>query len=103
MICAVFCGFDAVRISGHAGFAVHGEDIVCAAVTSAFQFCANGITEILRVDAHVSIGSDTVSIELPDHASLAAKDFLRALKLHLTILCEQYPENIQIMEDSSND
>ena len=99
MIRVVFCGSRFVRISGHAEFAAHGEDIVCAAVTSAFQLCANGITEILRVDAQVSIGGDTASIALPDNSGLAAEAFLSALKLHLTILGEQYPENIEIMED----
>ena len=99
MIRAVFRGSKSVSISGHAKFAAHGEDIVCAAVTSAFQLCANGITEILHVDAQVNIGSDNAGILLPENSNLAAESFLSALKLHLTILQEQYPENIEIMED----
>ena len=103
MIRCVFERSRAVRIAGHAGYAAHGDDIVCAAITSAFQLCANGITEVLRVGARVNIGSDAASIMLLENASPAAEAFLDALKLHLTILQEQYPDNIEIMEDEIND
>ena len=38
----------AFDVSGHAGFANAGEDIVCAGVSSALQLTANGITEVVR-------------------------------------------------------
>ena len=41
-----FIGF---QISGHAGFAESGYDIVCASVSSAVQLTANNITEIFKI------------------------------------------------------
>ena len=103
MICAVFSGFWAVKITGHAGLADYGKDIVCASVSSAVQLCANGITEILRENAQVNVCENEVSIKLPKDASTAAVAFIQALRLHLTILKEQFPENIEITEEEIND
>jgi uncharacterized protein YsxB (DUF464 family) len=90
-------GFQSVKISGHAGFAGAGEDIVCAAVTSAFQLVANGITEIVQDSADIRISGDTAGIRLPAAPSKAAEAFLAALHLHLALLREQYPEHIMII------
>ena len=38
-------------VSGHAGYADSGKDIVCAAVSSAVQLTANGITVVLHCPA----------------------------------------------------
>ena len=89
-------GFSAVTVSGHSGFASEGKDIVCAAVSSAFQLCANGITEILGEKALVTVLENKTGITLPQNAQSAAASFLSALHLHLSILQEQYPENIEI-------
>ncbi len=56
MICARFFRKNGslssvAAISGHAGFADAGEDIVCASVSSAVQLVANGITECAKQQA----------------------------------------------------
>jgi len=89
-------GFSAVTIEGHAGYADKGEDIVCAAVSSAFQLCANGITEILGEKALVTVHENKTGIALPQNAQDATVAFLSALHLHLLLLQEQYPQNIQL-------
>ncbi len=91
-------GFE---ISGHAGYADKGEDIVCAAVTSAVQFSANAITEIAAIDADVRAGDNRISLTLPDKTSgdgadYAAQVILEALLLHLRTLSEQYRGTIRI-------
>ena len=83
-------------VSGHAGYADPGEDIVCAAVSSAVQMTANGITEILSQKADVSAGGNVVSLSLQKY-SKEAESFLKAFRLHLELLCEDYPETIQII------
>jgi len=103
MIRAVFSGSRTVKVVGHAGFADLGEDIVCASVSSAVQLCANGITEVLCENAQVSVCENEVSITLSKNSSTAAVAFIEALRLHLTILREQFPENIEIMEEKVND
>jgi len=89
--------FRLVTLSGHADFADIGKDVVCAAVTSAFQLCANGITEILAVkDAEVVIGKDLAGIELSSTPNHAAEAFITSLWLHLSLLSQQYPNNIKV-------
>ncbi|MDD6034017.1 MAG: ribosomal-processing cysteine protease Prp [Oscillospiraceae bacterium] len=86
------CGFS---VSGHTGYAAAGRDILCAAISSAVQLTANGITEILKQNARVEAGGDTVSLRLED-SSDEASAMLEALKLHLELLREDHPKNIQI-------
>ena len=91
-------GFE---ISGHAGYADKGEDIVCAAVTSAVQFSANAITQTAAVAADVRVGDGLVALTLPDRidgegAEYAAQVILKALLLHLETLAEQYRGTIRI-------
>lgn len=83
-------------VSGHAGYADAGEDIVCAAVSSAVQLTANGITEILRVKARVTAKGDTVSLKMDSLPSEDAEAFLKALCLHLEVLAEDYPKNVKL-------
>jgi len=84
-------------VSGHAGFADTGEDIVCAAVSSAVQLTANGITEVLGLQAQVSAEGDTVKLKLNDSAKGGEGEaFINALKLHLSLLAEDYPKNVKL-------
>lgn len=89
-------GLCILDVGGHAGFAQWGEDIVCAAVTSAVQLTANGITQVLGVDADVAAGENHIRIALSGGASLAAFQMMDALYLHLDVLQQQYPQNITI-------
>lgn len=89
------CGFS---VRGHAGYAKYGSDIVCASVTSAVELTANGITEILKIPALVGSFEDEVRLMLPEGAESAAVDFLRALRLHLELLSQDYSKNLQITD-----
>ncbi|WP_369710412.1 ribosomal-processing cysteine protease Prp [Leptotrichia sp. HSP-334] len=46
------------KISEHADYANHGEDIVCAAVSSVSQMTLNGILEILKLNGKVKYEID---------------------------------------------
>ena len=91
-------GFVSVRVSGHAGFAPEGSDIVCAGVTSVVMLTANAITEILGESGRVTQGEDEIVIALPASPTDASIAFLRALHLHLTLLQGQYPKHITVTE-----
>ncbi|MDD6270336.1 MAG: ribosomal-processing cysteine protease Prp [Oscillospiraceae bacterium] len=84
------------RLSGHAGYADRGEDIVCASVSSAVQLTANMLTEIFHTDADVCADANSVSIKLPDNCSDEGVKILEGLKLHAELLKEDYPKFIQI-------
>jgi uncharacterized protein YsxB (DUF464 family) len=90
------CG---VSVRGHAGFDEYGSDIVCAAVTSAVELTANAITEILGVDAFVGSYENEVRIMLPlESDEVPAVVFLKALRLHLALLSEDYKDNLQVTD-----
>lgn len=84
-------------VRGHAGFAPEGEDIVCAAVSSAVELTANGITEILGADACVQAPAEgEISFRLAQ-GSPEAEWFLRALQLQLELIAEDYPEYVRVI------
>lgn len=89
------CGFG---IFGHAGYSEHGSDVVCAAVSSAAYMAVNTMTEILRADVHAEIndklGIMKVNIDGSDISACA--DILHGLKLHLFLLEDMYPDNIEV-------
>ncbi|MDO4852799.1 MAG: ribosomal-processing cysteine protease Prp [Clostridia bacterium] len=44
-----------VHVTGHAGCGAYGEDLVCAAVSAVVQTAILGITDVLNLNAGVSI------------------------------------------------
>ncbi len=80
-------------VKGHAGYAEHGQDIVCAAVSSAVQLTANLLTETFHEDAQVSAKGDTVNIRTGG-SDISAK-LLDALYVHLQCISEEFPDTIK--------
>ena len=72
-------------------------DIVCAAVSSAVQLVANGITEICSEQASVDVKENLISLTKKDGLSQKGRCFLEALLLHLQLLCEDSPNAIKII------
>ena len=99
MIRAVFqrrnSGLCGCTVKGHAGYAQNGQDIVCAAVSSAIMLTANLITEQLGEQAEVSSEDACVRIRLRQ-ASGSGTLLLEGLLVHLQCLSEEYPGTIQI-------
>lgn len=91
----VFNGFS---IKGHAGYADFGLDVVCASVTSAVELTANAITEILQANATVAVLENEVRLSLKDTNCNDAVNFIRALRLHLELLQNDYKENIRVRD-----
>ena len=84
-------------VSGHAGYAEKGKDIVCASVSSAVQMTVNGITEIVKVNCKVNVKEDTIECILPEGSRPAAWHFVSALRLHLKNLSEDFPGTINLI------
>lgn len=85
-----------VSLSGHAGYAAAGEDIVCAAVSTAVQITANTLTEIFHIDADVSAEENVINIKLQENSPEEAEKLLMGLELEMKLLEEDYPKFIQI-------
>ena len=89
----------AFTVTGHAGAGTAGEDIVCAAVSSAAYMAANTITEILGVNAETDVREGYMRVSFG--GSKAAADIVKGLRLHLRELQAQYPDNVKVMTEVS--
>ena len=94
-------GFE---VKGHSGYADEGEDIVCAAVTSAVRLCECAINDVLGLEASVKVRQKDASISLKLPGSLGQTNestcqaLLTALMVYFAELHEEYPENISVLE-----
>ena len=94
-------GFEA---KGHSGYAEEGEDIVCAAVTSAVRLTECTINDVLGLEASVKVREKDASITLKLPAKLGQTNestcqaLLTGLMLYFTQLHDEYPENIEVLE-----
>ena len=52
------------RVEGHGGLAEAGEDVLCAAVTSAVRLAECAINDILGLEASVKVNEKQASISL---------------------------------------
>ncbi|MGI5960193.1 MAG: ribosomal-processing cysteine protease Prp [Massiliimalia sp.] len=89
-------GYAGFSVSGHAGYAEYGHDIVCASVTSAVQLTINGITEILKQNADVKVLDNEISIQLSDCEQPGVQAFCKALYLHLELLSQDYTGTLKL-------
>ena len=44
-----------IEATGHSGYAEHGQDIVCSAVSTLLETLANGLTEIIKAKVDVKV------------------------------------------------
>ena len=82
-------------ISGHAGYAESGYDIVCAAVSSAVELTCNLITESFGIEAEVTAKENKVSCKVSKPEEMTEK-LIGMLKIHLGYISEEFPKTIKI-------
>ena len=83
-------------LDGHAGWGASGQDIVCAAVSSAAYMTANTVTEILGATANITVDDGYMDVRLTDKIA-DCQDILSGFRLHLEALQEQYPKRVHLM------
>ena len=95
-------GFDS---QGHSGYAEAGEDIVCAAITSAIRLVDATINDVMGLAASVKVreGETLISLRLPGGLAPTAESTCQALLTGLMVyfaqLHDEYPENIEVLEE----
>ena len=91
------CGFS---VRGHAGYADAGEDIVCAAVSSAVQFTTILITESFQEQDEEKQDGEKITVRLKSPDTGQSARVIEGLYQHLQYISEDYPGtvSIQIME-----
>ena len=94
-------GFE---VRGHSGYAPEGEDIVCAAVTSAVRLVECAVNDVLGLEASVKVKEKDASIALKLPSGLGqtnestCQTLLAALMVHFVHLAEEYPDHISVLE-----
>ena len=94
-------GFEA---KGHSGYADSGEDIVCAAMTSAIRLIETTVNDVMGLCAAVKVREQdaVISLRLPggleQTAESTCQNLLAGLMVYLTELHDEYPDNIEVME-----
>ena len=95
---------ESFEVKGHSGYAQEGEDIVCAAITSAVRLTECAINDVLGLEAAVKVREKDASISLKLPAKLGQTNestcqaLLTALMVHFVQLAEEYPDHISVLE-----
>ncbi len=82
--------------SGHAGHGQHGQDIVCAAVSSAAYLAANTVTDFFGAKARVQVSEGYMALELAEE-NAPAQTLLNGLEAHIRQLAKEYPRSIKVI------
>ena len=94
-------GFDA---KGHTGYAEAGEDILCASVGAAVTLVEATVNDVLGLAAAVRVDERQalISLRLPGGldptAESTCQSLLTGLMLYFTMLHDEYPDNIEVLE-----
>ena len=81
-----------------------GEDIVCAAITSAVRLVEATVNDVMGLCAAVKVNEREASIALRLPGGLASdaestcQNLLTGLMVYLAQLHDEYPDNIEVME-----
>lgn len=89
------------RASGHAGYAEHGSDIVCAAVSVLGCACVNSLESVCGVIPAITANQDgLLAFTLPPMPSEAqahdAQVLMAALRQGVSDVARQYPQYVTL-------
>ena len=89
-------------VSGHSGYAEAGQDIVCAAISTAVTMAEAIINEVCGAKAKVRVKEEDARITLTLPASCDEEESVQAvlsgMMLTLISLREDYPDYIEVLE-----
>lgn len=90
----------AVEVSGHAGYAAEGSDIVCAGVSAIVQSAQIGLLQVLKLDVNHSSSNGHLQFTLPQNLTQQqrreADVLLDTMQLALSDLEGEYKKFIKL-------
>ena len=87
---------DGIEISGHAGYAEAGKDIVCAAVTALTQTLIRSLEDLARDKIQYEISPGRADIHyrnLSEEGKLLVDSFF----IGICQVADEFPENVRIV------
>ncbi len=88
----------AVEVRGHAGYAEHGQDIVCAAVSAVTIGAVNSVDKLLGIDLEATVDEEQglLQWEVPEQQAETSD-------LQLQLLMRMMIETLQMIENEYNE
>ncbi len=94
-------------VEGHSGLAPEGEDVLCAAVTSAVRLTECAVNDVLGLECPVKVRHKDarISLKLParmeQENEALCQTLLEALMVYFCQLHEEYPEHFIVFYHDS--
>lgn len=86
-----------ITIQGHAGFAEHGKDIVCAGVSALAQTLIQSLEELTTTEIKYDIQPGMVAISYGD-LSQAARALIDSFFIGCQMIADEYPNNVTVVQ-----
>lgn len=91
---------EKVVVSGHAEYAAHGEDIVCAAVSVLAQAILNGLTDVLKQDVKYEISDGYLEFSLDNRNNdVSINALLDTFELGIENLVQDYGRYLKLKKE----
>lgn len=91
---------EKVVVSGHAGYARHGEDIVCAAVSVLAQTILIGLVEVLKQDVRYEISDGYLEFSLENkNNNDSINALLDTFELGIENLLQEYGSYLKLKKE----
>jgi len=84
------------RCLGHAGFARHGKDIVCAAVSTLVQTLAWSIKDLTEDTIEYEVSSEGTKIQY-ENLSERSKLLVDSFFIGILEIAREYPKHVEIV------
>lgn len=86
---------ERIEISGHAGYAEYGKDIVCAGVTALTQTLIQSIEKLTDDKIEYRISPGKVEVEYRN-LSEKSKTLVDSFFIGICLIAEEFPEHVKV-------
>ena len=87
---------DGVSIKGHAGYAPHGQDIVCAAISALTQTFIMSVEQLAGDEIKYVLMAGNTDIWLKKDLSETTNVLFKSFLIGCNAVANAYPNNIQV-------
>ena len=96
-----------IEATGHSGYAEHGFDIVCSAVSSLMETLANGLTEVVKAKVKVVVDEEiphlsVTLVETDQEKCTNAQILMKSTLLGIKGVAQEFSKFIKIKEKQND-
>lgn len=84
-----------IKIEGHAGYAAHGQDIVCAAISTLTQVFLASVEELTEDNLIIDIRAGNALIEY-GNLSANAQLLMDSFFVGVQMIADEYPHHVKL-------